>query len=89
MRKSLHKLEENDLDQVTGGVFLINNKTAGGSFRRNDLMVKPGTQPREDHLVHEMGNKHLANRVGGANQGQTNNPAPNLLMSGGMNGELV
>jgi hypothetical protein len=88
MRKSFHKLEENDLDQVTGGVFVV-NKTAGGVIRSNDLMVKPGTRPKEDHLVHEMNNHRIATRVGGPNQGQVNNPSGTTLVSGGMEGELV
>jgi CBS domain-containing protein len=88
MIKNFRKLEENDLDQVSGGVFVApaNN---GGAVMKNDLMVKPGVRPKEDHLVQEVGKPHIATKVGGVNQGEIKNPSDVLVVSGGMDGELV
>lgn len=88
MIKNFRKLEENDLDQVAGGV-CIAVTTRGGAVVNNDLMVKPGVQPKEDHLVQEVGNNPVPTRLGGANQGGINNPSDVIVVSGGRGGELV
>lgn len=89
MIKNFRKLEENDLDQVSGGVLIANVNKAGGAVLNNDLVANSGARPREDHLVYGEANKPEAIKLGGANRGGVNNSSAVVVVSGGLDGELV